>query len=130
MKISVGLAVYLATVSAALSACSTSSQFTGPVSFLPDTELANRWIAVKRTSTGLLFKGQVRSLHGYPGRLHGHLHIEALDSRRIPIATTDARWGEFLSRQFFSAYYKAAMPLDVSKSVSEIHIEFQREDKP
>lgn len=130
MKTLVRLVVYQTTMCAALSSCSTSSQFTGPVSFLPDTELANRWITVKRTSTGLLFKGQVRSLHGYPGRLHGHLHIEALDARRIAIATTDARWGEFLSRQFFSAYYKAAMPLDTSKSVSEIRIAFQREDKP
>lgn len=125
MKLPLRVWVILGAMALALSGCATGSKFTGPISLSPSPDLKLRWANAKRKQDGLLVYGQVQSPRGYPGKLSGHLHFVALGSTGEVVAFTDARWGDFMAREFFSAYFKAKLPIADSTEVARIRIEIQ-----
>lgn len=88
---------------------------------------SDKQVAVVRASAkfkqnGILIGGDVRRTNGYAGAAPGHLHVEGISASGEVIAETDAPWGEFMTRRFRLAYFKAFLGTPNTASIASIRV--------
>ena len=69
---------------------------------------------------GISVGGDVRRPNGFAGQVPGYLRVIGRDRTGNVIATTTGPWGEFISRRFHLAYFKAFLPTNNSSAVVSI----------
>lgn len=103
--------------------CASGPTFHGSIQFSTNTEIVVVRATARRKPDGILVGGDVRRANGYAGSVPGHLHVVGLDNSGDVVAITDAPWGEFMSRRFRLAYFKAYLRAANSASITKITIE-------
>jgi hypothetical protein len=111
--------------------CASGPAFTGPIHLISNSDIVVVRAAARRKPDGILINGDVRRTNGYAGAVPGHLHVVGRD---VPggnvIAITDVTWGEFMSRRFRLAYYKAFLKTDNPSAVATITVEAVTGENP
>lgn len=105
-----------------LASCASSIAFRGPIALSSDGQIAVVQASAKFKNNGILVGGDVRRTNGYAGVVPGHLHVEGLGANGEIIAATDAPWGEFMSRRFRLAYFKAFLETPHVASIVSIRV--------
>ena len=113
-------------VSIVVSACSAGVPFEGQISARPSTVLALSWAKAKRTARGIEVSGQIQQVHCCR-YVRGYIRFDAKGPDGVSLASTNARWGDFNSRQLHSAWFNAVLPLPTENRVSVIDIQFVTE---
>ena len=106
-----------------IAGCATGPRFRGPIQLASNPEIAVVRATARQKHDGILVGGDVRRTNGYTGLVPGHLHVVGQDSLGNVVATTDARWGEFMSRRFRLAYFDALLLTADPSSIAKISIE-------
>lgn len=105
-----------------LTSCASHMAFHGPISLASDQQIVVVQASAKFKKNGILVGGDVRRTNGYAGSVPGHLHVEGLGANGNVIAATDAPWGEFMSRRFRLAYFKAFLATPNAASIASIRV--------
>lgn len=67
--------------------------------------------------------GDVRRTDGGARKVEGYLHVTGRDAAGAVIASADAPWGEFMSRRFRLAYFKATLKVEDPRAIAAITVE-------
>lgn len=120
------LIVYLSRVTVLLlmvAGCTPALKFSGPIQLVPNAEIVVVHATARHEPDGIVIGGDVRRTNGYANPVPGHLHLVGLDEAGKIVAATDAPWGEFMSRRFRLAYFKAHLRTAAPSAVTKISIE-------
>ena len=103
--------------------CASGPTFRGPIQLASNAEIVIIDATARRKPDGILVGGDVRRTNGYAGAVPGHLHVVGRDTSGNVVAATDATWGEFMSRRFRLAYFKAFLQTADPSVIAKISIE-------
>lgn len=107
----------------AITGCAIGPRFLGPIALVSNSDIAVVRAAARQKPDGILVGGDVRRTNGYAGPVPGHLHVVGSDGAGNVVATTDAPWGEFMTRRFRLAYFNAYLRTADSSRVAKISVE-------
>ena len=110
-------------LSITVSGCATGQKFRGPITIASNSEIIVVSASARQKPDGILAGGDVHRSNGYAGANPGHLHVIGWDGAGNAVATADVPWGEFMSRRFRLAYFKAFLPTNNVAAISKISIE-------
>ncbi|MBB3862054.1 type IV pilus biogenesis protein CpaD/CtpE [Novosphingobium hassiacum] len=105
-----------------LAGCASKMAFRGPIALASDQQIMIVRATAKFKQNGILVSGDIRRTNGYAGSVAGHLHIEGLGAQGEVLVKADAPWGEFMSRRFRLAYFKAFLETPSVSSITSIRV--------
>lgn len=103
--------------------CAGGPAFRGPIQLTSNTEIVVVRATGRQKPDGILVGGDVRRTNGYARAVPGHLHVVGRDGSGNVVSTTDAPWGEFMTRRFRLAYFKAFLRTANPSAIAKITIE-------
>lgn len=121
--IRLGILACAAMITAAASGCAPNPRFGGEIRPIPSAQIVVVRARGHTNPTGIVIDGDVRRPNGYAGVVSGYLKIEGYDAIGAVIATTKANWGEFMSRRFRLAYFRAVLPAPEPRAIKTITVE-------
>lgn len=119
LAVSLGVVALLA---ASIAGCAPGPRFVGEIRTTSSSQLEIARAVAHRTASGIVIDGDVRRPNGYAGYVPGYLKIEGYDGAGTVIATTKASWGEFISRRFRLAYFRATLSTSEPASIKTITV--------
>lgn len=112
-----------------LSACAAASAFRGPVELRSDSQIDVVRASAKVKPGGILVGGDVRRTNGYASAVPGHLRLEARDANGRVVAAKDATWGEFMTRRFRLAYFRAFLSVADPAAVASLNVKAESDPR-
>lgn len=112
----------IACVGFLLASCASNLTFHGPITLASDKRITVVQASAKFKQKGILIGGDVRRANGYAGAVPGRLHVEGLSASGDVIVETDAPWGQFMSRRFRLAYFKAFLETPNAALIKSIRV--------
>lgn len=106
-----------------LSGCVSGREYRVPTHLGSILDIAVVSARATRRTGGVIVIGDARRPNGYAGPVPGHLHVTDKDRSGQVVATADARWGEFMSRRFRLAYFRAFLRTENPTTIASVSIE-------
>lgn len=113
----------VALLAAATAGCEPGPRFIGEIRTTSSSQLEIARAVAHRTTGGIVIDGDVRRPDGHAGPVAGYLKIDGLDGAGTVIATAKASWGDFISRRFRLAYFRALLSASDPTSIKTITVE-------
>lgn len=113
----------VALLAASIAGCAPGPRFVGEIRTTSSSQLEIARAVAHRTTGGIVIDGDVRRPDGYAGHVPGYLKIEGHDGAGTVIAATKASWGQFMSRRFRLAYFRAMLSASEPTSINTITVE-------
>lgn len=110
-------------ITATCAGCVTRPRFDGSIQKLSNPEISVVRAVAHYSSAGIIVDGDVRRPNGFAGTVPGFLRVEGRDVSGNVIVATQAKWGEFKSRRFRLAYFRAFLPASETASIASIDVE-------
>lgn len=108
---------------ATCASCATGARFSGRIQTHSSPEISVVRAVAHYKATEVVVDGDVRRPNGYAGVVPGYLKVEGLDASGKVIAATRTQWGEFNSRRFRLAYFRAVLPAPEPLAIASIVVE-------
>lgn len=102
--------------------CASGSPFTGKIALASDDQLVVVRAFARLKKNGVLVGGDVRRPNFHAGVVPGHLHVEGRDRNGQIIVSAEAPWGEFKTRRFRLAYFRAFLEVENPADLAAISV--------
>lgn len=103
--------------------CASSPTLRVPIRLNSSAEIVVVRASAHMKPDGVVVAGDVRRPNFYAGVVPGYLLVIGRDNSGHVIAMTNAPWGEFNSRRFRLAYFKAFLGTTNPRAISTISVE-------
>lgn len=117
------MAVTALFIAAMCAGCTSGPRFFGRIEIQSSPEISVVRAVAHYRASGIVVDGDVRRPNGYAGVVPGYLHVEGRDASGTIIATTQTKWGEFKSRRFRLAYFRAFLAASAPSAIASVAIE-------
>ena len=103
--------------------CATGPRFRGPIQLVSNAQIVVIRATARQKPEGIVVGGDVRRTNGFAGGVPGHLEVVGWDVSGKIVASTNTSWGEFMSRRFRLAYFRAILRTKDPSSIATIRVE-------